>query len=275
MRIPSSSSRSFGSAKKDIPPPLPPSKTAATASKSKPSSPVEAKRQYLESKKRTEEFLQDPQKKITQLHSEIDQVRETLEKQVYNKTVWQRLTDPLKRKQHSLINMIAATFAYILAYQLHLKRLANQKLRDESEERERRQRDLKRLLRSLLEEDYVRGMAEAAAEELADGGTTTGWPGWPWSAPPPAERPSTLSRSRMDALTRVLRQKLEERIGDEGMDDDTKKERGIERIWKQNQQKLQSDGDDDMASLLALAEEAVEDEGRSNTLSNRKRVIDI
>ena len=144
--------------KKEPLPPLPPSP-----------SPVAAKQMYLESKKRTEQFLQDPQKKILELQKEMDQVKDRLDKEVYNKSAWRRLTDPLKHKQHSVINMLAATFAYILAYQLHLKRQANQKLEKQLGEYQEELERTHDLLRSLLERQFVRELAQVAVEELTPG----------------------------------------------------------------------------------------------------------
>jgi hypothetical protein len=286
QRVYSTSGR-CASKRENLPPPLPPSNN--TTPNKKPLNPVEAKQRYLESKKRTEEFLQDPQKKISQLQSEMNQVKDKLEKEVYNKSMWRRLTDPLRRKQHSLINMIAATFAYVLAFQLHLKRQANQKLTEELQSHQQTTEKLKQLLRSLLEDEYLQDLAEAASEEIM---TTTNKSAntsfaWSWTSATTAT-PTTstsaserqLSAEQIEAVTLVLRRKLEERIGDEGLDEDAKKERNIERIWKENQQTLdknKEEGDnDDVAELLAMALETENEEeaGRSDA-KKRKRVFDM
>ncbi|KAL3896154.1 MAG: hypothetical protein SGARI_007247, partial [Bacillariaceae sp.] len=172
--------------------------------------------------------------------------------------------------------MIAASFAYVLAYQLHLKRLANQKLQEELDGQEQKQEELKRLLRSLLEEEFVQDMAAAAADEIATETETTTGKSWSWASSPNAKSSTPLDQSQTDAIAQLLRQKLEERIGDEGLDDEIKKERGIERVWKQNQQQVESDDDDkeeDIAGLLALAQEAALDESATKN-SRQKRVID-
>jgi hypothetical protein len=74
-----------------------------------------------------------------------------------------------------------------------------------------------------------------------------------------------MSSEMVDSLARVLHIVLEERIGDEELDQ--KKQRNIEHIWKQNRKRLQNytvvaaatdleDEDDNVAELLALAEQA-------------------
>ncbi|KAG7374649.1 hypothetical protein IV203_013744 [Nitzschia inconspicua] len=269
----SSSTTRWQAKRENLPPPLPPSPSKPP--QQQPLDPLKAKQRYLESKKRTEEFLQDPQKKITQLQTEMNQVKERLDKEVYNKSAWRRLTDPLRRKQHSLINMIAATFAYVLAFQLHLKRQANQKLQEELEEQAQTTVALKKLLRSLLEDGYLQEMAEAASDEMAMILSNTRSSVWPWSS---TEQSSSqqLSPEQVETIVQILRSKLEERIGDEGLDDDAKKEINIERIWKENQEKLESDdnGDDNMSDLIALALESEEEESRTSD-RRKRRVFDM
>ncbi|KAG7349191.1 hypothetical protein IV203_011788 [Nitzschia inconspicua] len=272
LRRISSSTTRWQAKRENLPPPLPPSSSKPPPPQQQPLDPLKAKQRYLESKRRTEEFLQDPQKKITQLQTEMNQVKERLDKEVYNKSVWRRLTDPLRRKQHSLINMIAATFAYVLAFQLHLKRQANQKLQEELEEQAQTTVALKKLLRSLLEDGYLQEMAEAASDEMAMIRSNTRSSVWPWSS---TEQSSSSASQQLspEQVVQILRSKLEERIGDEGLDDDAKKERNIERIWKENQEKLESDdnGDDNMSDLIALALESEEEE--SSTSDRRKRRV--
>jgi hypothetical protein len=227
---------------KDIPPPLPPqppsASSASAASKTqKVLSPVEAKRRYLESKARTEEFLKDPQRKINQLQSEMDQVREKLEKEVYNKSIWRRLTDPLKRKQHSLINMIAASFAYILAYQLHLKRQLNAKLQSQIDEEQEKVTNIKQLLQSILDDDFLQDISNEISYELNQETQHQQQSNhWPWRNSAKNSASAVVDDS---VIVSILRQKLEDRIGDEGLDDEAKKQRNIDRIWKENQKRLQ------------------------------------
>jgi flagellar biosynthesis regulator FlaF len=244
-----------------------------------PINPVKAKQRYLESKQRTEEFLKDPQKKMNQLQAEINQVKERLDKQVYNKSVWQRLTDPLKRKQHSLINMIAAVFAYILAFQLHLKRQANQKLTEEINAQENKVQNLKDLLRSLLDDDYLQDMATAVASEkvfMMTGSNRKESPWYYWGsfkATAATERDS-LSHAQMDAMVQILRSKLEKRIGDDGLDEHAKKERDIERIWKENKQKIESNQEPHVAGLLFLAKEDEKQHERDSSIT-KQRTFDM
>jgi hypothetical protein len=275
-RLTSSTEKNQKSKMKDMPPPLPPSRSSSTADNNKVfSSPVEAKRRYLESKKRTEDFLKDPQRKISQLQSEMDQVRDKLEREVYHKSVWRRLTDPLKRKQHSLINMIAATFAYILAYQLHLKRQANQKLQAQIDQQQLKVEDLQRLLRSLLDKEYIEDVSKEISDERQSNNRgnnsanrRTVWNGWTWTTSREQGQSSRATHECIgvdddfSVITSILRKRLEERIGDEGLDDESKKQRNIERIWKENEKRLSPpssklsplDNDDDaMKELYALA----------------------
>eukprot|EP00539_Tryblionella_compressa_P005549 CAMPEP_0178754814 /NCGR_PEP_ID=MMETSP0744-20121128/12368_1 /TAXON_ID=913974 /ORGANISM="Nitzschia punctata, Strain CCMP561" /LENGTH=205 /DNA_ID=CAMNT_0020408767 /DNA_START=41 /DNA_END=658 /DNA_ORIENTATION=- len=134
--------------------------------------------------------------------------------------------------------MIAATFAYILAYQLHLKRQANQKLEQELQQQRQEQQTHKTLLRSLLDEAYIQDVALAITEELSSNNDNTitnnknTFP-WPWS------QVSRVPAVNVDAVARMLHKKLEERIGDEGLDDEIKKERNIERIWQENRKKME------------------------------------
>jgi hypothetical protein len=242
--------------------------------------PVKAKQRYLKSKQQTEEFLKDPQKKMNQLQAEINQVKERLGKEVYNKSVWQRLTDPLKRKQHSLINMIAATFAYILAYQLHLKRQSNQALAEEIQTQEEMIKNLKTLLRSLLDDDYIQDIATTVVSEntfmITEGNREKNL--WSWNSAGTVRAAATerdyLSPALVDAMGQVLRSKLEERIGDDVLDDLVKKKRNIERILKENRQNMKSNGENHVAELLALAEKDEKEQERDNG-TPKQRLFDM
>jgi flagellar biosynthesis regulator FlaF len=245
-----------------------------------PIDPVKAKQRYLESIKRTEEFLKDPQNKMNKLQAEINQVKERLDKEVYNKSIWQRLTDPLRRKQHSLINMIAATFAYILAFQLHLKRQANQQLTEEIQTQEETVKNLNTLLRSLLDDEFIQDMATTLAYEniimMTENNRKDG--PWLWRSvrmfkPAPTERDG-LSPTQIDTMAQILRNKLEERIGDEGLDEHAKKERGMERIWKENQQALKSNEEDHLAGFLTSTEEN-EHQQEGDSSIKKQRIFDM
>jgi len=217
---------------------------------------------------------------MTQLQKELDEVKvqalQKLEREVYNKTVWQRLTDPIRRKQHSFINMVCATFAYILAYNLHLKSKAHKEAVADAEEQTAKTQELQSLLRSLVEDKTIQEIADKTlllidrkdnnndddsggfvddADALKKTNTADANPklSWGWfnissssrtkdvtgvgrsssaanSTPPP-----TVIVDR-DNLVQTLKSVLEEKIGDEGLDDETKKQKTIQKIWKDNKE---------------------------------------
>lgn len=87
-----------------------------------PSSPTQAKKQYLKSKEATDRYL-DPQQKIVQMNRELEIIRDKhatkLEKEL-EKSIYRRLVDPLVMHKHSLYNVMAMTIAYILAHNLYV-----------------------------------------------------------------------------------------------------------------------------------------------------------
>ncbi len=240
-----------------------------------PLSPAQAKQRYLESKLRTDAFLRDPHAKIQQLQTEMNDVKaratERLEKEVYNKPYWRRLIDPLKRKQHSVINLLAGTMAYILAHQLHLKRKAYQEAVSELEEEREKTQKLRALLQSLLDENCIHELEQAAEVAAADGkdvsnstATTNGIFGW-WSTSSPSSsspRQNTTSDTGYGddgrpSVRAALLSVLESRIGDEGLDDETRKQKALNKIWEENKEQLKKkptaseELDDELALVLS------------------------
>lgn len=193
---------------------------------------------------------------MSQLQHELDDVKakaiKRLESEVYNKTVWQRLTDPIKRKQHSFINMVCATFAYILAYNLHLKSKAHKKAQGELEEERLKTDDLQTCLRSLLDEETLQEIATKVTTmspgpengddnrgEVTRDQHSSSW--WSMSSRARSYKDESSSVSLdPETLIGALRAVLEDRIGDRGLDDDAKKQKNIQRIWQDNQEKLRA-----------------------------------
>jgi len=240
---------------------------------------------------------------MTQLQKELDEVKfqavQKLEREVYNKTVWQRLTDPIRRKQHSFINMVCATFAYILAYNLHLKSTAHKEALAETEEQTTKTRALQTLLRSLVCQQTIQEIVDRTVllhhhqqqkkkdrDDSCGGGVVVvdddddalknknknntgnknaddasavtklfrGWfgtsssssrtkddTGVGRSSPSPADSstPPTSVVVDRDDFVQALKSVLEEKIGDEGLDDETKKQKTIQKIWKDNKEQQQ------------------------------------
>jgi hypothetical protein len=284
-------------------PPLPPSSyssSSAGQSSSTPKlSPAQAKQQYLESQRRTEEFLKDPQGKMTQLQHELDEIKakalEKLEREVYNKPLWQRWTDRIKRKQHSFINMVAATLAYVLAYNLHLKSKAHKEaIRQLDEEREKIH-ELQLCLRSLTDEETINEIATksmdlAAGIMSSDGShgrrvTTVDnlsrW-GW-WRGSPTTQTTSSSSSSATTAginddennnntgkerLMAALQSVLDDRIGDLGLDDKSQKEKNMQKIWKNNEEQLEQS-----KSQSQLQQSAVRNEGEEKEVGDEDDIL--
>jgi hypothetical protein len=151
---------------KDLPPPQNKPK--------QPLSSVQAKQQYLKSKDKLIDRENDPMAKMAQLSKELDIVRERaaakLDKEL-NKSVYRKLTDPLRRYKHSVVNMVAVTLAYVLAHNLFVTSQKEKKARAALEASQQETQNLKGTLANLLSESTVQSIASACVEEVAQ---TTG-----------------------------------------------------------------------------------------------------
>ena len=253
--------------KKDLPPPLPPKATSSSSSsKSSASSLPKAKQDYLEAQKRTGEFLKDPRANIARLQADMDKTKEKL-RRVHDKPIWRRVVDRFRAKQHAVINLLAASMAYILAHRLHLKIKENEKLQLQIEEEQTKNFNLRKLMRSLQTEDFCSAVVtQATATNTGTNAKTTNEQST-WFRPRTKER----SLPETNTLEISLRQALEAKIGDTSMEDADRKQKHIRDIWQENEQKLESGLEDGLAELAQAI--AVSSEGTTD--NSKKRVFDM
>jgi hypothetical protein len=252
--------------KKDLPPPLPP-----RASSSTNPSPANAKKEYLEVKKRTDEFLKDPQANLKRIQADMDKTKEQLLK-VHDKPIWRRIVDRFKAKQHAVINLLAASMAYILAHRLHLKMKDNEELSLEVEREKANNAELRSLLRSLTTEEFSETVASRATQQTSASArsesaeTASSW----WSSSSGRASSSASSPPPNNALAASLRQALEAKIGDEGLEDADRKKKNIREIWVENEQKKEQteEGLVELAAVIAA-------EGDTTKRDSKKRVFDL
>jgi len=257
---------------KDLPPPLPP-----RASSSTNPSPAKAKKEYLEAKKRTDAFLKDPQANLKRIQADMDKTKEKLLK-VHDKPIWRRIADRFKAKQHAVINLLAASMAYILAHRLHLKMKANDELSQEVEREKAKNAELRSLLRSLTTEEFSEAVASRATQQnsaLTKPDSVEISSSW-WSSSSSGKASSSASSSSSsppsppkNTLAAFLRQALEAKIGDEGLEDDDRKKKNIREIWVENEQKKEKteEGLAELAAVIAAEGETKRD--------SKKRVFDL
>ena len=242
--------------KKDLPPPLPPKPN----SKAKVS-PAQAKKDYLEAQKKTEEFLKDPQAELRRIQAEMDRTKEKLLR-VHDKPLWKRVFDRFKAKQHAVINLLAASMAYILAYQLHLKIKANDGLQQQVEDEQAKSSELRKLLRSVQTEDFAQSVVQQATTITPEPSPAPS----SWFGSQPQDKAALLESN---ALITALRQALEAKIGDEGLEDEDRKKKNIRDIWQENEEKIESEeGFVELAQAVAVSSDG------ANTKS-KKRVFDM
>lgn len=260
--------------KKDLPPPLPPkasSSSSQTLSQTKQPklSPAQAKKEYLEAQKRTDAFLKDPKASIARLQADMDMAKEKLLR-VHDKPIWRRIVDRFKAKQHGVINLLAASMAYILAHRLHLKMKANDELQEQVDLEKTKNSELRSLLRLLSSEEFASDVVSQATTEVASTETKSS----SWLNNPTKQQGSSSSSSlpQKDALVTSLRQTLEARIGDEGLEDADRKQKKIQDIWEENEQRIE-DTEEGLAALAAaIAAEGPQD---ATTNDSKKRVFDM
>lgn len=260
---------------KDLPPPLPPKQQASAAANNTSKSPAAAKREYLEAQKRTGEFLKDPRANIARIQNELDATKAKL-LTVHNKPIWRRIVDRTKAKQHAVINLLAASMAYLLAHRLHLQMKANRELEERVGREADKNAELRALLRKLAGEEFSRGVvSEATAATNGDNNNrdapaaASGRSPWFWQAGATPESAAETGSSESlpfvgeDALVAALRSKLEEGIGDEGLEDADRKKKEIERIWKENEDRI-------VVGLSSSAAAAHGETGNNNNSSSEE-----
>ena len=262
------------SSKNKLPPPLPPSSsstsTSATISATTKLSPAKAKQQYIESQKRAGEFLKNPKASILRLQKEIDDTKSKLHQEL-DKSMWKRLTARLKTRQHSIINLLVATFAYILAHRLHLKMKANTELQNELNIERDQNLKLRSILRSITTHEFISDVVSNTivsttndtAEQRSSSSSPLSWlKSWllfgSKSKSTSTSTSTVLSEEDDDEesttnqllFVQTLRLKLEEKIGHEGLEENDKKQKIIEQIWIENEkEKLRSLLDLDLEEL--------------------------
>jgi len=237
-------------------------------------SPAEAKKEYIEARKRAGDFLNDPKANIARLQAEMDKTKEKLAK-VHDKPIYRRIIDRFKAKQHAVINLLAASMAYILAHRLHLKMKDNEELLAKLEAEQQKTSELRQLLRTLSTQDFAREVVAQATNSTTN--TTTN------SIDTKAEKsslwfsrgPSLSSLPRPEALTTSLRQALEAKIGDEGLEDADRTKKGIQDVWQENEERIEKTDDDLAALAVVLAGEGSKDDQLSTTSQSKKRVFDM
>ena len=80
---------------------------------------------------------------------------------------------------------------------------------------------------------------------------------------------------RPEALTTSLRQALEAKIGDEGLEDADRTKKGIQDVWQENEERIEKTDDDLAALAVVLAGEGSKDDQLSTTSQSKKRVFDM
>ena len=263
-------------AKKDLPPPLPP-RPSQSSKPSKQSnrtqlSPARAKKEYLEARKRTGEFLKDPQANIARMQAEMNETKEMLAR-VHDKPIWKRILDRFRAKQHAVINLLAASMAYILAHQLHLKMKANDELQQQVELEQTKNSELRSLLRSLTTEEFSRDVVTQATAASPTPPNPEPKPGSTWFGATKSYGSSSSSTPlpQQDDLVATLRRKLEARIGDEGLGDEERKQKNIREIMEENEERIEHT-EDGLAALAAAIEAEVP---ASAGTPAKKRVFDL
>mmetsp|Transcript_29054 Transcript_29054/g.68290 ORF Transcript_29054/g.68290 Transcript_29054/m.68290 type:complete len:317 (+) Transcript_29054:174-1124(+) len=277
-RLYSSSKTSY---KKDLPPPLPPKSTNTKIKGDQGLSPAKAKKEYLEAQKRTGEFLQDPQANILRLQKEMNETKAKL-LTVHDKPIWRRVADRFKAKKHSVINLLCASMAYILAHRLHLKMKANKELEEQVEAELAKNSELRALLRSLTTDELVREVVSEATSagdeqntEVDTNKNDTSTSTW-WLTRTNATKSVSSSSTDKDRLADALRTKLQARIGDEGLEDAERKEKNMKEIWKENEKRIEETEEGLSAALATAAlEEQQPGETSATTSSTKKRVFDM
>ena len=221
-----------------------------------------------------EDFLQNPQQRMEQLQQELKDVKissqQTLERTVQQntpttKSFYQRIYKRIQQKQHAFINLLVAFLAYMLAYALHQKSKSYQTLQQQFEIEQSTTKALQQVLRSMLQDETIYRIASKTIQVLEEEKKTpttlsSTWQ-WPWSSSSIRTYPTVSSQNDInhntnrhkgeEVVATCIRSILEDLIGDVAYDSETQKQKGIEKVWKENKihlasQRSQAQQDDDI-----------------------------
>jgi hypothetical protein len=235
-------------------------------------------------------FLKNPQAKIDQLTQELEAVRDRATAKLdaeINKSIWRKLTDPLRRYKHSMINIGAMCLAYMLAHMLFVKSKSEKEAKRLMEEAQANHQDLQTALQSLLEPTTLQEMAQACVSDIQpllsnENATTTSY--FPWRflgatrstststelRTPRRGRQSTSQQQQQQQLLLVerlqdaLEQQLAQRIGEKALTEEQRQRRSIQEVWEESQSQLKALNENPELLLLQaiLEESAAEEETR-------------
>jgi hypothetical protein len=330
IRSSRSGTRSFSNTNnKDALPPLPPSTASSTSTNTSSAgaatvlSPAKAKQQYLAKLRATEgyqsssssspplpssrssgsssiPFQEDPHVKLARLAQEIDTIKLEQAKKLdaeLNKSVWRKLTDPLRRYKHSLVNVVVVTLAYVLAHKLYMNSKREQQVALALEESQQETHHLQQILSSLLKEQVIQEIATQCVQELVGdeeeeigtsrrrlrlgvaGGSTSWWrrsrgksSGHGW-----LQQYYNDEDVMVESLVPVLHKALQQRIGDASMPEEERKRKALQQLVAEQKDKVKAQKEEERAFFQALAEAT----SRTTTttteetvaLSNGKQVV--
>ena len=261
--------------KKDLPPPLP--------------SPRQAHEEYLKTV-RKDEFLKDPQSKLNQMTEELEVVRERAAAKLdaeLNKSVWRRLTDPLRRYQHSMINIGAMCLAYMLAYTLFVKSKSEKAARQELEAIKVENQQLQAVLQQLMETTTIQQMAQACLEEMEldqNRDTSKQSLSSSWWRSNQRQRHSKKTKSvssqqqdlLQEAIQSALKKELLAKIGDHALTTEEQKQEAMEHIWEESKSQVQAMKEKSpeqilMEALMEEEETMATDLGTTSYDNNKKQ----
>jgi hypothetical protein len=250
------SSSSSSKPPKDLPPPLPPSSSSTSSSSSSTTTttqqlnPAKAKQEFLKTtttpKGSDANADHHPIQKMARLQKELDIVRdraaERLEQKL-QKSVWRRLTDPLRRHSHSWINVGAVLLAYILAHNLYMAGKEKKELQQELDETRLEKETVRGALRDLLQDGTLRELAAACVQELHDDddgkAAVSSSAGSFWNAKSSSGSNSTQDLIELaDAIQTALKNELRQRIGDHTLTNEERRIQEMQKAWEGSQQEI-------------------------------------
>ncbi len=173
---------------------------------------------------------------MARLQKELDVVRvraaERLEQKL-KKTVWQRLTDPLKRHSHSWINVGAVLLAYILAHNLYQTAREMRKYKEELEEATIERDTYKEALRNLVSEETLKEISTICVQELFMNEKPLRGSFWNRSGNPPITRDQ--ERATIEGL---LEKEFRRRFGDHVLTDEERRIKELQKAWQESQNQI-------------------------------------
>merc|ERR1712238_90772 len=215
---------------------------------------VRTKQRYIDSQKRAGYFLKDPKASILKLQNEMNHTKSKLLQEI-EIPIWKRLINRVKTRQHSVINLLMASLAYILAHRLHLKMKATQQLENEIHFERAKNSELRSILRSITTDEFIYDvvvtsttvevpLTKGITNNSGDDKTThksllPSWL-WSWSTSTTATLLEEEEDSTATKFVHALRMKLQEKIGVEGLEDDDRKRQQIKEIWNKNEKTIES-----------------------------------